>query len=107
MVDIITRDKLKKKIDNKENFRLLDVRDTPDYQKEHIIDAVHILISDMSEETLSKLFSKDDLIITYSLDLNCPASGIAAKKLQDFGYNNILRYKGGWKEWKGSKYPTE
>ncbi len=107
MITIIKRDELKQKIDNKENFRLLDVRDTPDYQTEHIFGAVHILISDMSEDSLSKLLNKDDLIITYSLDLDCPASGIAAEKLQKFGYRNVLRYKGGWKEWKGSKYPTE
>ena len=107
MVTIITREELKERIDNKELFKLLDVRDTPDYETEHIINAIHILISDMSEKSLSNLFEKSDLIITYSLDLNCPASGIAAEKLQKFGYHNVLRYKGGWKEWKDSKYLTE
>ncbi|MFX1295101.1 MAG: rhodanese-like domain-containing protein [Promethearchaeota archaeon] len=107
MVDIITRDELKKKIDNKEQFKLLDVRDTPDYEKEHIVGAIHILILEMSEAKLDQLFNKSDLIITYSLNFNCPASGIAAEKLMQYGFNNLLRYKGGWQEWKDSNYPTE
>lgn len=107
MVELISRDELKKKIDNNESFKLLDVRDTPDYDTEHIVSAVHILISDMTESSLTNLFDKDDLIVTYSQDLNCPASGIAAEKLQQFGYSKLLRYKGGWGEWKDSNYPTE
>ncbi|NVM31988.1 MAG: rhodanese-like domain-containing protein [Candidatus Helarchaeota archaeon] len=107
MVDFIKRDELKKKIEKKEPFKLLDVRDTPDFEKEHIVGAVHILISKMNKERLNQLFGKDDLIVTYSLDFNCPASGIAAERLKEFGYTKLLRYKGGWQEWKESGYPTE
>ena len=107
MVKIISRDELKKKFDENESFKLLDVRDTPDYEKEHITGAVHILISEMNEAILHKMFNPNDLIITYSLDFDCPASKIAAEKLQTFGFSNTLRYRGGWKEWKDSNYPTE
>ncbi|MHA1425701.1 MAG: rhodanese-like domain-containing protein [Candidatus Helarchaeota archaeon] len=74
--------------------------------KNSLITAKHILISEMNKERLSKIFGEDELIITYSLDYNCPASKIAAEKLQKFGYQNVLRYRGGWKEWKDSKFPT-
>ncbi|NVM55407.1 MAG: rhodanese-like domain-containing protein [Candidatus Helarchaeota archaeon] len=47
------------------------------------------------------------MIVTNSLDFNCPASGIAAERLKDYGFNKVLRYKGGWQEWKDSIYPTE
>jgi rhodanese-related sulfurtransferase len=107
LVDIISRDALKEKLDRKELFKLLDVRDTPDYKKEHIIRAKHLLISEMNETTLKEIFNIDDLIITYSLNFNCPASGIAAEKLEKFGFYHVLRYKGGWEEWKSSNYPTE
>ena len=107
MVDVISRDELQKKIEKKEAFKLLDVRDTPDYEKEHIVGAIHILISEMNEERLDQLFNKDDLIVTYSLDFNCPASGIAAERLNEYGYTKLLRYRGGWQEWKESGYPTE
>jgi rhodanese-related sulfurtransferase len=107
MVEIISRDELRKKIADKDSFKLLDVRDTPDYEKEHIVTAAHLLISDMNKDRISEMFEEDDLIITYSKDFDCPASRIAAEKLQEFGYKNVLRYRGGWKEWKDSQFPTE
>ena len=71
-VKIITKEELREKIDHSEEFKLVDVRDTPDYQKEHIIGAVHLLISEMNQEKLEEMFNKDDLIIAYSLDKDCP-----------------------------------
>jgi rhodanese-related sulfurtransferase len=47
------------------------------------------------------------VIVTYSLDTNCPAKNIAANKLDDFGFKNVLAYQGSWKEWKGVGYPVE
>lgn len=106
-VKIITKEELKNKIEQGEEFKLVDVRDTPDYQEEHIVGAVHLLISEMNQEKLEAMFSKDDLIITYSLDKDCPAKIIAAKKFKEFGYPNVLAYQGSWKEWKESGYPVE
>ena len=40
----ITKEELKGKIDRGENLKLVDVRDTPDFRKEHIVGAVHLLI---------------------------------------------------------------
>lgn len=107
MVKKITREEIKEKIDQSEKFRLIDVRDTPDYEREHIVGAVHLLISEMKQDRLESLFEKDDLIITYSEDINCPAKTIAAQKLMDLGYPNVFAYEGSWKEWKGSGYPVE
>jgi rhodanese-related sulfurtransferase len=106
-VKIITKEELRKKIDHGEEFKLVDVRDTPDYQREHIVGAVHLLISEMNQERLEGMFDKDDLIITYSLDRDCPAKIIAAEKLVEFGYTDVLAYEGSWKEWKKSGYPVE
>ena len=50
MVGTITKEELKEKMDWGEIFILLDVRDTPDYEKEHITGAVHLLISEMEEK---------------------------------------------------------
>jgi rhodanese-related sulfurtransferase len=106
-MDSITKEELLEKIQQKEIFRLLDVRDTPDYQKEHIVGAVHMLISDMSQERLEVLFNKQDVIVTYSQDIDCPAKNIAAKKLADLGFKNVFAYQGSWREWKDAGYPVE
>jgi len=106
-IKILTKEELRDKINQGEEFKLVDVRDTLDYQKEHIVGALHLLISDMNQEKLEEMFNKDDLIITYSLDRDCPAKIIAAKKFVEFGYPNVLAYQGSWKEWKESGYPVE
>ncbi len=107
MIKTITKEELREKINLGEEFKLVDVRDTPDYEKEHIVGAVHLLISEMDQEKLETMFHRDDLIITYSLDRDCPAKIIAAKKFMEFGYSNVLAYEGSWKEWKESGYPVE
>jgi len=106
MVQIINTEELKEKMDKGEEFILLDVRDTPDYEKEHIVGAVHLLISEI-EQKVNSMFNKDDLIITYSKDINCPAKKIAAEKLIDYGFKNVLAYDESWKAWKEANYPTE
>jgi rhodanese-related sulfurtransferase len=106
-MDNISKDELLEKIKQKENFHLIDVRDTDDYQKEHIIGAVHLLISEMKREKVEALFGEKDVIVTYSLDIQCPAKNIAAEKLVDLGYVNVFAYQGSWKDWKEAGYPTE
>jgi rhodanese-related sulfurtransferase len=107
LIDTITKEELLEKMKRKEIFHLVDVRDTPDYQKEHIVGAVHLLIPKMNREAMYALFGKQDVIVTYSLDINCPAKNIAAKKLMDWGFANVLAYQGSWMEWKDAGYPIE
>ena len=106
-MDTINKEVLLGKIQRNESFHLVDVRDTPEYQKEHIVGAVHLLISEMSQEKVEALFDKQGLIVTYSLDIDCPAKNIAAKKFLDFGFSNVLAYQGSWMDWKRAGYPVE
>lgn len=107
VVKIINTKGLKEIIDKGEEFILLDVRDTSDYDEEHIVGAVHLLMSEMNEQKVDSMFYKDDLIITYSEDINCPAKKIAAEKLIDYGFKNVIAYDESWKAWKDANYPTE
>ncbi len=106
MVEIISKEELLRKIQGKEKFFLVDVRDTPDYNMAHIVGAIHLLISEMDTK-IDSMFKKDDLIITYSLDTNCPASGIAAEKMKTHSFQKVLRYKDGWNAWKEANFPIE
>jgi len=107
MVPTITKEELKRKIDLGENIKLVDVRDTPDFREEHIVGAVHLLIAEMNPVKAESMFHRDDLIVTYSLDEDCPAKRIAAQKLLEYGFTRVLAYEGSWKEWKAAGYPTE
>ena len=107
MINTITKEELLEKMEQKETFHLVDVRDTPDYQKEHIVGAMHLLIPEMTRESAEDMFGKQDVIVTYSLDINCPAKNIAAEKLMDWGFTNVFAYQGSWMEWKEAGYPIE
>ena len=107
MVQTITTEELKEKMDKGEDFILVDVRDTPEYEEEHIVGAVHLLISEMNEQKVNSMFDKDEQIITYSEDINCPAKKIAAEKLIEYGFKNVIAYEESWKAWKEADYPTE
>lgn len=107
MAGTITKEELLELIQRKERFHLVDVRDTSDYQREHIRGAVHLLIPEMNTKKLETLFKRRDLIVTYSLDKDCPAKNIAAQKLTALGYENVRAYQGSWKEWNEAGYPVE
>lgn len=107
MIEAITKEEILNKMRKEENLIPLDVRDTPDFRKEHIVGARHLLIGQMKKKKLDDMLNKDDLIVTYSEDINCPAKNIAAQKLIDLGYKNVRAYQGSWKEWKQAGYPTE
>lgn len=107
MIKTINKEQLKAKLDNNEAFKILDVRDTPDYQKGHLPGAVHLLIAEMDAEKAHTLFHPEEEIVVYSLDLDCPAKFIAAKKLVDLGFKNVLAYPGSWMEWKQAGFPIE
>ena len=107
MVKSIKKEELLDKIEREEKFVLLDVRDAPEYEEEHIVGAEHLLIAQMKKKKLESMLDKEDLIVTYSEDINCPAKNIAAQKLNDFGYKNVRAYQGSWKEWKEAGYPVE
>jgi rhodanese-related sulfurtransferase len=105
MVPEITGEELRVKMMRGEDFVLLDVRGTPDYEKERLPMAEHMLITDMNKNTLRR-FDKEKPIITYSVDIDCPASRIAAEKLEMAGFST-LNYQASFKDWVEKGYPTE
>lgn len=107
MIKTITKEQIKAKIERAEDFKILDVRDTPDYLQGHLPGAIHLLIADMDAEKASALFQPDDEIVVYSLNIDCPAKFIAAQKLMDLGFKNVVAYPGSWMDWKDAGYPIE
>ncbi len=88
------------------NAKLIDVRDQPYYENNHIKGAISIPLKELHERDLGFL-KKDDTIITYCSELKCPASTTAAKILLSLGYKNVLDYKGGLEDYKKAKLPLE
>lgn len=59
---------------------------------------------DLLSTEIDSLLGFDSPFIIYCGDDDCGSSLELAYELQDFGFSNILVFKGGWKMWKDSGY---
>ena len=85
-------------IENKEDFRLVEVLREDSYNKGHIPGAINIP-ADMMQGLASKQLDKNDTIIVYCANYGCHASINAARVLLDLGYKKVLDFKAGKKGW--------
>ena len=98
-------DEIKARMDRREKFVLVDVREDREYDQAHIPGAVH----------LGKGIIERDIEGKYA-DLNTPLvlycgggfrSALAADNLQKMGYTNVLSMDGGIRFWREKNYPLE
>jgi len=102
----ITRDTLKQMMDSGADFVLIDARGHEAYAREHILGAVSIPSDHIGEHMLRE-FKKDRTYVTYCSGWKCEASTIAAEKLDKFGFEKVLEFKGGLEDWKTGGFRTE
>ena len=102
-MNLISKEELKEKIDNNDDFKLVFVLGEWHYRAKHIPGSMHI---DTPEKGLQKL-SKEDDIVVYCSNVNCAASQFAYRLLDENGFQHIRRYAGGIQEWEEAGYPLE
>ena len=100
----ITKEELKKMLDEKKDVVLLDVRNYAAYLEKHIKGAKSLPTDEIDKE--AKKLDKSKLIVVYCGGYTCPLSGYAAEKLAGMGFK-VKDYKGGISEWDQAKLPTE
>jgi rhodanese-related sulfurtransferase len=106
MVKQIKREELKKKMDDGEDYVLIEVLDAGKYKEGHIKGAINIPLQKVGHEAVRQ-FDKDKEIIVYCSDSRCRASPVAAEKLDHMGFSNVLDYEGGKLDWQQAGYPME
>jgi len=99
MIKTISTKELKKMLDLKEEFKLIDVLDSEHYRKEHIPNAISLPLNELRKKAKNVL-NKDEKIVVYCASFECEASTKAVKILQSLGYKNVLDYKGGLKDYR-------
>ena len=82
-----------------ENTLFVDARAEEFYNEGHIPNAICFDDFDLLIEKLENTIGVDDQFIVYCSDSDCGSSEDLSYELQSYGYNNILLFKGGWKEW--------
>jgi len=104
----ITTDDLKKKIDNKEDFALVEVLGPETFAEFHIPGAVNVPVDDTFEAGIQKAIpDKSKLTVVYCRDIECHASAKAVRRMGMLGYQNILEFHNGKAGWKAKGLPVE
>lgn len=104
-VKFISKEGLFEMMENKENFKLVDVLPKEEYEIGHIPFAINIPIDKLNELANTMLPDKNQCVVVYCSDFLCTASTGAARFLQSMGYKGILDYKGGKQDWKNAGLP--
>ncbi len=102
----VSREDLKAMLDGKVPLVIIDARNHEEFESGHIPGAVSIPSARVGMRVLES-YRRTDRIVTYCTDLNCEASEITARKLEKFGFVDVLEFKGGIEDWKAAGYPVE
>jgi len=100
-----TADEIKARLDRKDKFVLVDVREDREYDADHIVGAVHLGKGIIERDVEAKYPALDTELVLY-----CGGgfrSALAADNLQNMGYTNVISMDGGIREWREKAYPLE
>ena len=103
----LTREELKKWIDEKKDFVLIDVLSRGSYEGRHLPNAKHASVSetDFLEKVEKFAPNKETVVVVYCASFTCQLSPRGASKLAEAGYTNVHDFKGGLADWQDAGYP--
>jgi rhodanese-related sulfurtransferase len=94
----VTIDEVKAKLDRKEKFLLVDVREESEYAADHLPGAVHLGKGIIERDVEGRVPDQNTPIVVY-----CGGgfrSALAADNLQKMGYTRVLSMDGGIRGWR-------
>lgn len=98
-----TVDRIKSRLDQREKFWLVDVREDNEWQKDHLPGAIH-----MGKGIIERDVEHQVPDLNAEMVLYCGGgfrSALAADNLQKMGYTNVISMDGGIREWREKGYP--
>lgn len=98
----ISPENVKKKLDAKDNFLLIDIRE-PNEVENGIIPGAKTVARGFLELKIDSMAQTQQEIILYCAGGN--RSALSAKSLQDMGYTNVLSMAGGYGKWQHAGFP--
>jgi rhodanese-related sulfurtransferase len=96
---------VKARLDGREAFHFLDVREDGEFAKDHACGATHLGRGVLERDIETVIPDKQAAIVLY-----CGGgyrSALAAVSLQQMGYTNVVSMDGGIKAWREAGYPME
>jgi sulfur-carrier protein adenylyltransferase/sulfurtransferase len=101
----VSLDEIKRRLDAKEPYTLVDVREKEEYRAGFIPGAVSIPRGFLEQQVESRLPDKSARIVAYCA--GGTRSALAAKTLAELGYTNVETANPGFVRWKDLRYPIE
>jgi rhodanese-related sulfurtransferase len=96
-------DEVKKRLDRRDKFILVDVREESEYAKDHLPGAIHLGKGVIERDIEARVPELGAEMILY-----CGGgfrSALAADNLQKMGYTNVISMDGGIRGWREKGYP--
>ena len=106
-VNAIERDELKKNIDSRKPFVLLETLAPEHFRNAHLPGARNAPPERVKELAPVLIPNKQTEIVTYCAGPTCHASSEAARELTALGYTNVRHYAGGKQDWTAAGLPIE
>jgi rhodanese-related sulfurtransferase len=105
----ITSDELKAKMDNGEQFLLIDLLGEKSHESLHVPQAVAVDPSEGFVDRVLELADGDTeaTVIVYGANFADQLSTRKTEELMSAGFSNALDFKGGLKDWAAELYPLE
>ena len=101
----VSLDEVKRRLDAKEPYTLLDVREKEEYRAGYIPGAISIPRGFLEIQVEGRLPDKNAKIVAYCA--GGTRSALAAKTLAELGYTNVETANPGFVRWKDLGYPME
>jgi len=95
--NVITNEVLEKKIEANENIVVLDVREAAEYAFNHISNAISIPLGEL-EQRIDELNKENEI---YVVCRTGSRSDLAARKLTEKGFTNVINVIPGMSQWTG------
>ena len=96
---------VKVKLDRRDPFHLIDVREDNEFAKDHAKGATHLGRGILERDIETVIPNKQAEIVLY-----CGGgyrSALAAESLRQMGYTNVQSMDGGMRAWREAGYPIE
>ncbi len=106
-VTIVSAEQVVELILARPDLVIIDSRKKTEYQKGHIEGAINMLNTQLKPEDLERVSpDKSTEILFYCNGTRCLRSADSIKKAKSWGYNKLIWFRGGWKEWTDKRLPV-
>jgi rhodanese-related sulfurtransferase len=103
----IGRDELRAKIENGDEFTLVDALAPMSYARSHLPGAINLPLEWVDERAPRRIPELDSEVVVYCIDAACTSSVLVAERLQSLGYSNVRHYLEGKADWTAAGLPLE